>query len=224
MPRCMSRAQEAATEALAQQLGLAAGAPVFHTLIVHFEDGVPLQCEDRYVNPASAPDYLGSRLHADHADAVPVAGDAVLAGAVFDRGGAAHRAARPSCSASAATSPAWWCVRRTFGKRACRSRSRGWCTRARATCCRENSSHEPGHRTTPARAAHAAADRGLPPRRGRVRAPVALVATRCHCCARASTPTWPRPARAPRSPAGPATRATSSRTSATGRTTRPIAA
>ena len=41
-----------------QQLGLAAGAPVFHTLIVHLENGVPLQCEDRYVNPACAPDYL----------------------------------------------------------------------------------------------------------------------------------------------------------------------
>ena len=32
---------------------------VFHTLIVHHENGVPLQCEDRYVNPACAPDYLG---------------------------------------------------------------------------------------------------------------------------------------------------------------------
>ena len=50
--------QEAAGEAVAQTLGLAAGAPVFHTLIVHYEDGVPLQCEDRYVNPSSAPDYL----------------------------------------------------------------------------------------------------------------------------------------------------------------------
>jgi GntR family histidine utilization transcriptional repressor len=50
--------QETAADAVAQTLGLAAGAPVFHTLIVHFEDGVPLQCEDRYVNPGSAPDYL----------------------------------------------------------------------------------------------------------------------------------------------------------------------
>ncbi len=50
--------QEAASEAVAQRLDLAAGAPVFHTLIVHFEDGVALQCEDRYVNPRSAPDYL----------------------------------------------------------------------------------------------------------------------------------------------------------------------
>ena len=52
--------KEPATEAVAQTLALAAGAPVFHTLIVHFEDGVALQCENRYVNPASAPDYLGN--------------------------------------------------------------------------------------------------------------------------------------------------------------------
>jgi GntR family transcriptional regulator, histidine utilization repressor len=50
--------REAAGEALAGRLGLAAGAPVFHTLIVHFEDGAALQCEDRYVNPAVAPGYL----------------------------------------------------------------------------------------------------------------------------------------------------------------------
>ena len=49
---------ESAGQALAQRLGLAAGAPVFHTLIVHYENGVALQCEDRYVNPACAPDYL----------------------------------------------------------------------------------------------------------------------------------------------------------------------
>jgi len=46
---------EAAPPALAAQLGVAAGSAVFHTLIVHFENGVPLQCEDRYVNPACAP-------------------------------------------------------------------------------------------------------------------------------------------------------------------------
>ncbi len=50
--------QEATPAALSPQLGLAAGAPVFHTLIVHFENGVALQCEDRFVNPACAPDYL----------------------------------------------------------------------------------------------------------------------------------------------------------------------
>ena len=51
---------EAAPAALAAQLGVESGAPVFHTLIVHLENGVPLQCEDRYVNPAAAPAYLQS--------------------------------------------------------------------------------------------------------------------------------------------------------------------
>ena len=50
--------QEAATPALAAQLGVAPGSAVFHTLIVHHENGVPLQCEDRYVNPACAQHYL----------------------------------------------------------------------------------------------------------------------------------------------------------------------
>lgn len=31
---------------------------MFHTLILHLEDGMPLQCEDRYVNPLAAPGYL----------------------------------------------------------------------------------------------------------------------------------------------------------------------
>ena len=51
--------EEKATAAMAQRLGLATGDAVFHSLIVHFENGVPLQSEDRYVNPACAPHYLG---------------------------------------------------------------------------------------------------------------------------------------------------------------------
>jgi GntR family histidine utilization transcriptional repressor len=51
---------EAAGAELAAQLGLRPGADVFHTLIVHFENGTPLQCEDRYVNPAAAPHYLAA--------------------------------------------------------------------------------------------------------------------------------------------------------------------
>lgn len=50
--------EESCNAALAPKLGLAAGDRVFHTLIVHHENGVPLQSEDRYVNPACAPDYL----------------------------------------------------------------------------------------------------------------------------------------------------------------------
>ena len=52
--------QEAAPPALAAQLGVAPGSTVFHTLIVHLDNGVPLQCEDRYVNPACAPGYLAA--------------------------------------------------------------------------------------------------------------------------------------------------------------------
>jgi GntR family histidine utilization transcriptional repressor len=51
--------EEPAPPPLAERLGLKAGARVFHTLIVHRCNGVPLQCEDRYVNPAWAPGYLG---------------------------------------------------------------------------------------------------------------------------------------------------------------------
>jgi GntR family histidine utilization transcriptional repressor len=55
----LQRAEPAAA-ALAAQLGVSAGSEVFHTLIVHLENGVPLQCEDRYVNPACAPRYLAA--------------------------------------------------------------------------------------------------------------------------------------------------------------------
>lgn len=53
----LARAETAPT-ALAERLGLTPGARVFHTLILHRCNGVPLQYEDRYVNPACAPDYL----------------------------------------------------------------------------------------------------------------------------------------------------------------------
>lgn len=43
---------------LAGLLGITAGEPVFHSLIVHKEDGRPLQLADRYVNAELAPDYL----------------------------------------------------------------------------------------------------------------------------------------------------------------------
>jgi GntR family transcriptional regulator, histidine utilization repressor len=56
--RVQVQRSEPAPAALAAQLGLVPGAPVFHTLIVHLDNGTPLQCEDRYVNPAEAPRYL----------------------------------------------------------------------------------------------------------------------------------------------------------------------
>ncbi|CAN7649988.1 histidine utilization repressor [Rhizobium sp. LjRoot98] len=51
-------AQETAAPDVADALGLPIGAPVFHSLIVHSENGVPVQIEDRFVNPEAAPGYL----------------------------------------------------------------------------------------------------------------------------------------------------------------------
>jgi GntR family histidine utilization transcriptional repressor len=51
---------EKASVDLAKSLGLRTGARIFHTLLVHLENGVPIQYEDRYVNPAAAPDFLGT--------------------------------------------------------------------------------------------------------------------------------------------------------------------
>lgn len=51
-------AEEAASPRVADGLELEIGAPVFHSLIVHSENGVPVQIEDRFVNPTAAPAYL----------------------------------------------------------------------------------------------------------------------------------------------------------------------
>jgi GntR family histidine utilization transcriptional repressor len=47
-----------ANKALATCFNLPAKSTLFHTIMVHLENGVPLQFEDRYVNPLLAPDYL----------------------------------------------------------------------------------------------------------------------------------------------------------------------
>ncbi|MFP3889012.1 histidine utilization repressor [uncultured Ralstonia sp.] len=47
-----------ANEAMAAPFGLPAGRTLFHSLIVHFENDLPIQLEDRWVNAALAPDYM----------------------------------------------------------------------------------------------------------------------------------------------------------------------
>ena len=47
-----------ATRDLAERCGVAPGAKLDHTLLIHFESGLPLQVEDRYVNPTVVPGYL----------------------------------------------------------------------------------------------------------------------------------------------------------------------
>jgi GntR family histidine utilization transcriptional repressor len=56
--RVLKLEQVPASEAVAMYLGLAPGSRVFHSLIVHIDDEVPVQLEDRFTNPAMAPDYL----------------------------------------------------------------------------------------------------------------------------------------------------------------------
>ncbi len=58
MASCIWRARSPAAPNWRQNWAWPSAHPVFHTLIVHHENDVPLQCEDRYVNPACAPDYL----------------------------------------------------------------------------------------------------------------------------------------------------------------------
>jgi GntR family transcriptional regulator, histidine utilization repressor len=58
--RVLLAESEKASADLARTLGLRTGARVFHTILVHLENGVPIQYEDRYVNPAAAPNYLAT--------------------------------------------------------------------------------------------------------------------------------------------------------------------
>ncbi len=56
--RVLKTEADKASADVAKLLGLRTGARVFHTLLVHLENGVPIQYEDRYVNPAAAPQFL----------------------------------------------------------------------------------------------------------------------------------------------------------------------
>ena len=47
-----------ANELLAKQFEMHKGDLLFHSVIVHFENEIPIQVEDRWVNPALAPDYM----------------------------------------------------------------------------------------------------------------------------------------------------------------------
>lgn len=49
---------EKASQEVARDLGLNGNAAIYHSLLVHMADGVPLQVEDRFVNPATANGYL----------------------------------------------------------------------------------------------------------------------------------------------------------------------
>ncbi|WP_278537486.1 histidine utilization repressor [Delftia acidovorans] len=50
--------RESASPEVAASLQLSAGSSVFHLQGVHFENDVPVQLEDRHVNPRMAPDFM----------------------------------------------------------------------------------------------------------------------------------------------------------------------
>ncbi|MGL4767380.1 MAG: histidine utilization repressor [Formosimonas sp.] len=50
--------KEQGSDALTAQFGLIQPSALFHSIIVHFENNVPIQVEERWVNPAVAPDYM----------------------------------------------------------------------------------------------------------------------------------------------------------------------
>lgn len=58
--RVLCLEQLCADSGLAARLQIAPGGLVFHSVIVHLEDGVPIQLEDRHVNAALAPGYLAA--------------------------------------------------------------------------------------------------------------------------------------------------------------------
>jgi GntR family histidine utilization transcriptional repressor len=58
-----------ATARLATHFNLHRGHELFHSRLVHLENGLPLQLEDRYVNPAVAPGYMAQ----DYAAITPAA-------------------------------------------------------------------------------------------------------------------------------------------------------
>lgn len=50
--------EEEADAAIAQRMEIAVGSRLFHIVMLHYQNDVPIQLEDRYVNPALVPDFL----------------------------------------------------------------------------------------------------------------------------------------------------------------------
>ena len=99
--RVCSVQREKAGADIAAAMRLRKGATVFHVRLVHLENGVPIQLEDRHVNPALAPDFMALRLHPGHALARAVRARAADRGRAGRRGGAGRRRA----GAAGSTSP-----------------------------------------------------------------------------------------------------------------------
>jgi GntR family histidine utilization transcriptional repressor len=61
--KILSIGQMKADPEQAAVLGLSTGQTLYHSLIVHYENDMPVQLEDRLVNPLVAPDYLSQDYH-----------------------------------------------------------------------------------------------------------------------------------------------------------------
>ncbi|MDJ0034397.1 histidine utilization repressor [Pantoea allii] len=61
--KILTMGQNKADPEQASLLGLTTGQTLFHSLIVHYENELPVQLEDRLVNPQLAPDYLVQDYH-----------------------------------------------------------------------------------------------------------------------------------------------------------------
>jgi hypothetical protein len=117
------------------------GAPVFpHAVIVHLEDGVPLQCEDRWVNPAESPATWTPTSPAPRRPRCCSRPRRCGARSTPSSPSRPHGAGSGAAEASAPTSPAWWCTAAPSPAIA-PSPSRGWCTRA-ALQLQGSSSHD----------------------------------------------------------------------------------
>lgn len=51
--------ETAANNSVAERMKIAAGTLVFHIVVTHFQDELPIQLEDRYVNPLLVPEFMG---------------------------------------------------------------------------------------------------------------------------------------------------------------------
>ena len=58
--KVLALTQMGATRELAERFGLKPGEPLDYSLLTHFEGPLPLQVEERYVNPLAAPGYLAN--------------------------------------------------------------------------------------------------------------------------------------------------------------------
>jgi len=50
--------EEPASQQAALELQIPVKTPIYHSLLVHCENGIPVQLEDRFVNPAQVPQYI----------------------------------------------------------------------------------------------------------------------------------------------------------------------